>query len=42
MMNTPRRIALGLLAAAALVAVFALYTQPDFLLKLADQLWACF
>ncbi|MDP3520305.1 MAG: hypothetical protein Q8S02_06750 [Hydrogenophaga sp.] len=42
MMGRPSGIALGLLATAALLAVFALYTQPDFLLKLADQLWACF
>ncbi len=26
----------------ALLAVFALYTRPDFLVTLADQLWACF
>jgi len=25
-----------------LLAVFALYTRPDFLKTLADQLWACF
>jgi hypothetical protein len=25
-----------------LLAVFALYTQPDFMLTLADQIWACF
>jgi hypothetical protein len=30
------------LAAAALAGVFALYTRPDFLVTLADQLWACF
>ncbi len=30
------------LALAVLLAVFALYTRPDFLLTLADQLWACF
>ncbi len=29
-------------ALALLLAVFALYTRPDFLLTLADQLWACF
>ena len=29
-------------AAAALLAVFALYTQPAMLVMLADQLWACF
>jgi hypothetical protein len=32
------------LAAAALVlaAVFAMYLQPDFLIQLAGQIWACF
>lgn len=29
-------------AAAALAGVFALYLQPDFVVTLADQLWACF
>ena len=29
-------------ALAMLLAVFALYTRPDFLVTLADQLWACF
>jgi len=29
-------------ALAALLAVFALYTRPDFLVTLADQIWACF
>ncbi len=24
------------------VAVFALYTRPEFLVTLADQIWACF
>ena len=36
----------GLLVSAAavlaLLAVFALYSRPDFLLQLSDQLWACF
>ncbi len=27
---------------AVLLAVFALYTRPDFLVTLADQIWACF
>ena len=31
-----------LVATAALLGVFALYTQPDFLVVLADQVWACF
>ncbi|MEW5677705.1 hypothetical protein [Comamonas kerstersii] len=26
----------------ALLAVFAMYLQPDFMLTLADQVWACF
>lgn len=34
------------IVAAALLAVllgaFALYLQPDFMLTLADQIWACF
>ena len=28
--------------AAALLATFALYHRPDFLVNLADQLWSCF
>ncbi len=29
-------------ALAALLAVFALYNRPEFLVTLADQIWACF
>ena len=29
-------------AVAALAGVFALYTRPEFLVNLADQLWSCF
>jgi type II secretory pathway component PulM len=29
-------------ALLVLLGVFLLYTRPDFLLTLADQLWACF
>jgi hypothetical protein len=29
-------------AMAALLAVFAMYTRPDFLVTLANQIWACF
>lgn len=29
-------------AFAASLGVFALYTRPQFLVTLADQLWACF
>lgn len=37
-----RRLAVFALAIALLLAVFALYTRPDFLVTLADQIWACF
>ena len=29
-------------ALAVLLGVFALYTRPEFLTNLADQLWSCF
>ncbi len=29
-------------ALGVLLATFAAYTQPDFLVTLADQLWSCF
>ena len=33
----------GLVAAlVVLLAVFSLYTRPEFLMNLADQLWSCF
>ncbi len=38
----PRTLLLYAAAALALAAAFALYTRPDFLVMLADQLWACF
>jgi len=31
-----------LTASAALLGVFALYTDPDFLVVLSNQVWACF
>lgn len=36
------RAGLALAAVALLLAVFALYAQPDFLLTLSNQIWACF
>jgi hypothetical protein len=36
------RITLWTVAVAASLAVFALYTRPDFLFTLANQVWACF
>lgn len=38
----PRKLALYALALTVTLGVFALYTRPDFLLTLADQIWACF
>jgi hypothetical protein len=36
------KIALWLVAVAASLAVFALYTRPEFMLTLANQVWGCF
>ena len=33
---------IGVLALAALLAVFGLYVRPDFMLMLANQVWGCF
>jgi hypothetical protein len=37
-----RKALLWCVAVAASLGVFALYTRPDFLITLSDQLWACF
>ena len=37
-----RRLALGLVIAAALLGVFLLYADPQFIVLLSQQLWACF
>ena len=39
---TVKRLAAWTVCLAALLAIFALYTRPEFLLVLADQLWSCF
>lgn len=36
------KIALWTLAIGASLGVFWLYTRPDFLLTLSQQLWSCF
>ena len=36
------KITLWTAAVAASLGVFALYTRPDFLFTLANQVWACF
>lgn len=37
-----QRIAIWSAVLTVLLAVFALYLQPQFMLTLADQVWACF
>lgn len=37
-----QRLALWMLVLVVLGAVFAAYTRSDFLVTLADTLWACF
>ncbi len=37
-----RRWATGALALVVLLLVFALYGNPDFMVMLANQMWACF
>jgi hypothetical protein len=36
------RFLVYVVVAATLAGVFALYTRPEFLTNLADQLWSCF
>ncbi len=38
----PRRWAWALAGAAVLALVFLLYTEPGFVVMMADQVWACF
>lgn len=37
-----RKVLLSAGAFCILLAVFALYTRPDFLVTLANEVWACF
>lgn len=41
-MTRNQKLALWLGILAVLMDVFSLYTQPDFLVTLANQVWACF
>lgn len=45
-MKPVRRIALGAavgtVIGAGLMTVFYLYSRPDFLVQLSNQIWACF
>jgi hypothetical protein len=42
MATRARRLLAYGIAIAVLLAVFALYTRPQMLVTLADQIWACF
>jgi hypothetical protein len=37
-----KKVAWWALAISALLGVFGLYTQPDFMVTVANQVWACF
>lgn len=37
-----QKILLYAAAISALLGVFVLYTRPDFLMTLANQVWSCF
>ncbi len=39
---TATRVLAYALALLALLAVFSLYLQPEFMVSLAQQVWACF
>ena len=40
--RTVRLWALRAAVVAAALATFALYTRPEFVVMLADQMWSCF
>jgi len=41
-MRGKQRVAWTGVALLALLLVFLLYTRPDFMVQLSNQLWACF
>jgi len=41
-MSWPKRLVAAVLAVGVLAGVFLLYTQPDFMVQMANQLWSCF
>ena len=41
-MKRSYKLGLWLGVGMVLLGVFSLYTQPDFLVTLANQVWACF
>lgn len=41
-MTRLKHLTIAGLAIATLTAVFVMYTQPDFMVQMANQIWACF
>ena len=41
-MTLRRRLVIAGLVLAALAGVFVMYTRPDFMVQMANQVWACF
>ena len=41
-MSPPRTGVYYALAVVCMALVFSMYTQPDFMVTLANQVWACF
>lgn len=41
-MSLRKRMLIRLAALVALATVFAMYTQPDFMVQMANQVWSCF
>jgi len=41
-MKTLQKWVLGALVLIGLGATFAMYSQPDFMMTLANQVWGCF
>jgi hypothetical protein len=41
-MRKPHKLLIYGSSLLALLAVFAMYTRPDFLVTLSNQIWACF
>jgi hypothetical protein len=41
-MSWRKNLLLAVVATVVLAGVFLLYTQPDFMVQMANQVWACF
>ena len=41
-MKFMRCVAISAIIGAGLLGVFHLYSRPDFLVQLSNQIWACF